>query len=104
MKLRIKEWMPKGMTQAYLAQKAEVSESYLSEVISGAKDPSLKTTIRIADALGVTLYDLLPPGSVSPEALEILRHWPQYDPEDRELLERQARRARRFPPSGGRDE
>ena len=55
----------KGMTQAALADKVEVSRGFMSEIISGKKTPSLETLQKIATALGVSpaeLYKVSPRG------------------------------------------
>jgi transcriptional regulator with XRE-family HTH domain len=49
-----------GWTQAALAEQAEVSKPYLSELESGAgRRPSGQILLKLADALGVTIADLL---------------------------------------------
>lgn len=50
----------KGKTQAALAAEASVSPGYMSELESGAANrPSGQVLMRLADALGVTIADLL---------------------------------------------
>jgi transcriptional regulator with XRE-family HTH domain len=50
----------KGLTQAALADAAALSKTYLSELESGAgRRPSGDVLLRIADALGVSIADLL---------------------------------------------
>jgi transcriptional regulator with XRE-family HTH domain len=47
-------------TQATLAEQADVSKPYLSELESGAgRRPSGQILLKLADALGVTIADLL---------------------------------------------
>lgn len=47
------------MRQADLAEKAFISRSYLNEIESGRKDPSLRTAKLIASALGCPLDELI---------------------------------------------
>lgn len=50
----------KGLTAIELAQRAEISKGYLSEIESGrAPRPSADVLYRIATALGTTVADLL---------------------------------------------
>lgn len=42
-----------------LANTAEISQGYLSELERGKYNPSVKTLARIADALGIKLWELL---------------------------------------------
>jgi DNA-binding XRE family transcriptional regulator len=49
----------RGLTAAQLAAAAEVSAGYLSELETGKKTGSLETLRRIADALKLTVDDLL---------------------------------------------
>src|SRR5262245_39842809 len=50
----------KGLTQTALADAAGLSKTYLSELESGAgRRPSGDVLLRLADALGVTIADLL---------------------------------------------
>ncbi|MGH3950027.1 MAG: helix-turn-helix domain-containing protein [Pseudonocardiaceae bacterium] len=58
---RIREYrLEKGLNQAALAEGARLSKTYISELESGAgRRPSGEVLLRIADALGVTIADLL---------------------------------------------
>jgi transcriptional regulator with XRE-family HTH domain len=47
-----------GLTQAALAEKAKISNEFMSGIERGAKLPSLPTLSRIARVLGVSLKDL----------------------------------------------
>lgn len=47
----------KKMSQEELAKKANVDRSYISQIESGRKTPSLAVLERIADALGCSLKD-----------------------------------------------
>lgn len=49
----------KGWPQEELADQADVSAPYLSRVECGHQRPSLKTIMALADALNVTVNDLL---------------------------------------------
>ncbi|MBR9766141.1 MAG: helix-turn-helix transcriptional regulator [Rhodobacteraceae bacterium] len=46
------------MTQTAIAEAADLSRGFLSEIISGKKDPSMATLRRIADAIGCSVADL----------------------------------------------
>jgi transcriptional regulator with XRE-family HTH domain len=46
------------MTQVELAEKASVTQSFISDLEGNKKFPNMKTMIRIAQALGVTVNDL----------------------------------------------
>jgi transcriptional regulator with XRE-family HTH domain len=65
----------KGLTQTALADAAALSKTYLSELESGAgRRPSGDVLLRIADALGITIADLLgrhvaPAGDALPDGL-----------------------------------
>lgn len=47
------------MTQAELAQKARMSATYLSDIMAGRANPSLRIVEAIAHAFGVSPLDLL---------------------------------------------
>jgi DNA-binding XRE family transcriptional regulator len=49
----------RGLSSRELAEKAEISAPYLSEIESGKKDGSLSAMRRIADVLKVGLDDLV---------------------------------------------
>lgn len=55
----------RGLTQAELAERADVSPPYISHIERGVKTASLDTLARIAESLGVALDSLLlgQPGS-----------------------------------------
>ncbi|KFE41948.1 helix-turn-helix transcriptional regulator [Staphylococcus agnetis] len=48
----------KGLNLSTLAIKAEVSSTYLSQIINGKKTPSPKLAKKIADALDVEIEDV----------------------------------------------
>ena len=45
----------RGLTQAELAERVDVSPPYISHIERGVKTTSLDTLVRIAESLGVTL-------------------------------------------------
>lgn len=57
-----------GMTQQQLADALGVSKGYVSELVSGKKNPSTPMLRRIADALNATVDDILTEGPVSDAA------------------------------------
>jgi transcriptional regulator with XRE-family HTH domain len=50
----------KGFSQEELGEKAKLSYKFLGEIERGEANPSLQSLMGIADALGVTVGDLLP--------------------------------------------
>ena len=58
--VKIKEIrLEKRLTQTQLAKKAKISQSYLSELESNKKSPTLRQLCKIADALGVMPSELV---------------------------------------------
>lgn len=56
----IKGYLKKNkMSQGELAKKADVSESTISDIIRGERNPTIDTVDRIAGACGHTLIELL---------------------------------------------
>ena len=55
-----------GISQETLAERSELHRTYISDVECGTRNPSLKTIIRIAHALEVSISALIPPE---------LEHW-----------------------------
>lgn len=55
-----------GLSLEKLAEMADLSVTYVGEIERARKDPSLKTVVRIANALGVQPTDLLAPLNASP--------------------------------------
>lgn len=49
----------KGMTQQQLADKLGVNQCTVSDYETGQVELTLPKLVRIADALGVTIYDLI---------------------------------------------
>lgn len=75
-KLHLGEWLARlNVKQADLARDVEVSEPYLSNLISGKKlNPSINLLLKISDRLGITVNDLYkPPPSIS--ALDDLKNF-----------------------------
>lgn len=62
----------RGMTQVQLAERAEVTLSYVTRLESGASAPGIDLVARLATALGTTVADLLPTDP-PPDDLEVLR-------------------------------
>lgn len=52
-----------GLTQEEVADRAGVSQQYLSGLERGGRNPSIETLVRIAVALGVTHVELVAPDS-----------------------------------------
>lgn len=61
-----------GISKYDLAQKADMSPSFLSELTSGRANPSLKIMEGLASALGVPLPMLLEATDLPPECLDAL--------------------------------
>lgn len=51
--------LAKGWTQEVLSFEAEVNKNYISDLERGARNPTLKILIKIADALDVDIVELL---------------------------------------------
>lgn len=62
----------RGMTQADLARKAQITVSYVWRLESGGAAPGIDLVDRLATALGTTVADLLPATS-SPDTMTVLR-------------------------------
>jgi transcriptional regulator with XRE-family HTH domain len=54
-------WMPKvkNLSQVELAEKVGVTRAHISKVMRGEAAPSLQLACKIADALDITVDDLL---------------------------------------------
>ncbi len=62
---RIKELRKKkGLSQEKLSEKAEITPNYLSRVERGTENPTLDMFIRLADALGVEVWELFDSGHI----------------------------------------
>lgn len=56
----VKVWRQyRGLTQAALAAKADLSEGYLSQIETGKRDGTVQSFKRLAEALGLTVDDLI---------------------------------------------
>lgn len=56
---RIKELRKKkGLSQEQLSEKADITPNYLSRIERGTENPTLDMFIRLADALGVEIWEL----------------------------------------------
>jgi transcriptional regulator with XRE-family HTH domain len=64
--------LAQGMTQLQLAEKAQVTTTYVGRLESGGAAPGIDLVERLATALGTTVADLLP-ATDPPDKLEILR-------------------------------
>ena len=62
----------RGMTQAELARAAKVTTSYVGRLEAGGASPGIDLVGRLAEALGMTIHDLLPTGAPS-DTEEFLR-------------------------------
>ena len=51
--------LEKGMSQGDICRKLGVDRSYISNVESGKKNPTLSTITKLAKALGVSVCELL---------------------------------------------
>lgn len=63
----------RGLTQAQLAERAEVTISYITRLESGGYAPGIDLVQKLAAALGTTAADLLPGGDQPPDAAAVLR-------------------------------
>ena len=54
-----KRRLAKGLTQKELAEKADVTESQISQIETGKRKPSFETLLKISEALGCTTDDLV---------------------------------------------
>ena len=62
----------RGMTQKELAERAELTETYLSRLESAGAAPGIDLVARLATALGATVHELLPLAD-PPDTLALLR-------------------------------
>jgi transcriptional regulator with XRE-family HTH domain len=53
--------MDKGWTQEQLAERASIQRSYIADLERGSRNPSIRTLVKIANALGVSMRSLFPP-------------------------------------------
>lgn len=60
MLLNIEKFMnDKGLSKKDLSKKSGVALSFINYIIEGEKSPTLRTVEKLADALGVTVAELL---------------------------------------------
>jgi len=64
----------KGLTQAVLAEKANISIIFLSSIERGAKYPKVDTLARIANILGVEVFELFKGDLVPSDSKELITH------------------------------
>lgn len=62
----------RGMTQAQLAEAAQVTISYITRLESGMSAPGIDLVARFAEALGTEIADLLPM-TAPPDDLAVMR-------------------------------
>jgi transcriptional regulator with XRE-family HTH domain len=62
----------RGLTQAELARRADITTSYVGRLEAGGAAPGIDLVDRLAAALGAGLHDLLPTGP-APDPLPALR-------------------------------
>lgn len=62
----------RGATQEYLAEAADISAVFVSQLENGKRVPSLETLCRIANALGAGLDELVYGENYTPEEAEEL--------------------------------
>ena len=91
MKLRIKELRKsKGLTIDDLSGIVGMSRSYLNELENGKKTINGRRLEQIADALDVTVYDLIEDADVSAEIMQIVDVLKKLDQTDRASVMRHA--------------
>ena len=60
MELKIKETMnERGVTSAWLAEQVGISKVAVSNIVTGKSSPSLDNILKIADALNVSITELI---------------------------------------------
>lgn len=63
----------RGLTQAQLAERAEVTLSYITRLEAGSYAPGIDLVQKLAAALGTSAADLLPAADQPPDAVAVLR-------------------------------
>lgn len=66
----------RGLTQAQLAEQAQITTSYVGRLESGGAAPGIDLVDRLATALGTTVTDLLP-SAAPPDTDAVLRQQAQ---------------------------
>jgi transcriptional regulator with XRE-family HTH domain len=64
----------KGLTQAVLAEKADISIIFLSSIERGTKYPKVDTLARIAQVLEVEVFELFKGDLVPSDSKELISH------------------------------
>ena len=87
-----------GLTQTQLADRAGISNEFMSRIEHGTGTPSLDTLLRIAEALALNACALLPqPDADGPPGLDkLVRIARRLDERELELLVRLAEQLRRW--------
>lgn len=62
----------KGLTQSELAELIDTSQSYLSQIEAGRKQPSIKMMRRISEALGCSFSELMNGAELTDDEKELL--------------------------------
>lgn len=79
-----------GFSMRKLAERSGVSQSFISSIESGQKQPTLDSLVKLADGLGITLIELLggEPGakSLPPNLQNLLANARQLTPSQLEAL------------------
>lgn len=57
----------RGLSQKELARRAQIANTTLCDIEAGRMEPSVRTLIRLARALGVDLNSLLPDSAIGPD-------------------------------------
>lgn len=83
----------RGWNQAELAHNADMRIATLSELENGKSNPRLSTLVRIADALGVNVWDLFADDSSDPDIDEVKRLFRLMAPDERKAFLTLLRRA-----------
>ncbi|MGK9252354.1 helix-turn-helix transcriptional regulator [Paenibacillus humicus] len=48
----------RGIKQRWLHERVEISSSAMSQIVRGESEPTLRTALKIAEALNVTVQDI----------------------------------------------
>jgi CheY-like chemotaxis protein/DNA-binding XRE family transcriptional regulator len=79
-----------GISQETLAERSELHRTYISDVERGSRNPTLKTILRLAAALEVSVSTLMPPGLAMENGKAPLSVDPERDCVDILLVEDEA--------------
>lgn len=77
-----------GLSKNKLAQKAGISQAYISQLEAGYKQPTIDIISRICSALGITLAEFFAEekSDIPPDLMQLLREAENLTPEQREQL------------------